>query len=377
MGLFRVLLALSVATYHMGPLFGLEMLSGDLAVQVFYLISGFYMALILDGKYSATPYRVFIGNRILRLFPLYYVILAFILGHHALSYSRGVDCSYYIADCGKIHWESPLTLLFIAFTQVAILGQDWLFFLRLDPTGHLHFTRTGMDGAYRAAWLNQVGGAWTLGLELSFYLLAPFLMRRRSRVLVGLVAASLCLRVFLSYGLGLGQPWNYRFFPQELAFFLIGSLAYRTYRSTAFSELPHLGWLSKAMGTLGIAAIFLYPTLWRAMANPLWVFWPVIVACLPFLFHLTRHSRWDREIGELSYPIYLFHLPVSQLFGRFFAPSVPLQIGATVVVCAFFVKFLTKPIDAYRQKRVTPAEKAPPADVREHEPPVKTSAVGS
>jgi hypothetical protein len=40
-----------------------------------------------------------------------------------------------------------------------------------------------------------------------------------------LLAASLALRgVLIATGIGLGDPWTYRFFPTELALFLLGSL---------------------------------------------------------------------------------------------------------------------------------------------------------
>ena len=46
---------------------------GYVSVQVFYIISGFYMALILNTKYVGPgSYRVFIANRLLRIFPAYH-----------------------------------------------------------------------------------------------------------------------------------------------------------------------------------------------------------------------------------------------------------------------------------------------------------------
>ena len=45
-----------------------------IAVQSFYIISGFYMALVLDGKYRRTG--LFYSNRLLRLAPAYFTMMA-------------------------------------------------------------------------------------------------------------------------------------------------------------------------------------------------------------------------------------------------------------------------------------------------------------
>ena len=52
MGLLRVILALSVAVAHFGGFFGYTIAGGFAAVQMFYIISGFYMATILTEKYD-------------------------------------------------------------------------------------------------------------------------------------------------------------------------------------------------------------------------------------------------------------------------------------------------------------------------------------
>ena len=52
MGTIRLLLALAVLLMmHSTPLLGIRMINGAWAVQAFYVISGFYMALVLNEKY--------------------------------------------------------------------------------------------------------------------------------------------------------------------------------------------------------------------------------------------------------------------------------------------------------------------------------------
>ena len=74
MGLLRLPLAMSVMASHVGPVLGLTMLPGGTAVEVFFVVSGFYMSLILSDKY-ADP-GIFYTNRFLRLYPTYLIVLA-------------------------------------------------------------------------------------------------------------------------------------------------------------------------------------------------------------------------------------------------------------------------------------------------------------
>src|SRR5450759_4624800 len=77
MGIIRVLLALSVVAAHFGGIWNLRFVGGQVAVQSFYIISGFYMSLILNEKYVGKnkSYKLFITNRFLRLYPIYWLSL--------------------------------------------------------------------------------------------------------------------------------------------------------------------------------------------------------------------------------------------------------------------------------------------------------------
>src|SRR5437879_528040 len=77
MGAIRLLLALSLVASHCGSFFGLRLIDDETAVEAFFIISGFYMSLILNEKYvgSNSSYQLFISNRFIRLFPLYWIVL--------------------------------------------------------------------------------------------------------------------------------------------------------------------------------------------------------------------------------------------------------------------------------------------------------------
>ena len=78
------------------------------------------------------------------------------------------------------------------------------------------------------------GPSWTLGVELSFYLIAPFLVRQRLSIQLLTLLASLAVRVALSHFFNYtDDPWNYRFFPSQVSFFMAGSLGYAFYHQHA------------------------------------------------------------------------------------------------------------------------------------------------
>src|SRR5204862_818190 len=85
MGLLRFMLALAVASGHAGGFFGTDiypMVAGNIAVQIFYMISGFLIALILSGKYADTPQGnwIFYSNRAGEIYVPYLAILAVTTG---------------------------------------------------------------------------------------------------------------------------------------------------------------------------------------------------------------------------------------------------------------------------------------------------------
>src|SRR5437660_1584735 len=151
MGLLRLFLAISVAIQHSGKAWGI---GGGRAVEIFFIISGFYMGLILNsGKYQ--HYKTYLINRFLRIFPLYWVNLLLI------------------------------------------------------PQ------------------------AWSLGLELTFYFLAPFLLWRKPKNALYLLLTFISLSIFCKVILLISghpyDPWCYRFFPSILYLFLLGTITYQYY----------------------------------------------------------------------------------------------------------------------------------------------------
>jgi len=80
MGLLRLILAIAVVIAHTNSIFGLKFTGGLVAVETFFIISGFYMSMILDRKYTGKgSYILFLSNRFLRLYPMFWVVLLLII----------------------------------------------------------------------------------------------------------------------------------------------------------------------------------------------------------------------------------------------------------------------------------------------------------
>jgi peptidoglycan/LPS O-acetylase OafA/YrhL len=362
MGLLRIILALAVVVGHSTKtLFGYELIYATVSVQAFYVISGFYMALILNEKYTGPgSYKLFITNRFLRLFPTYWAIfgLSLLVGWLALISQNGGMLNNFAFLYHKLHKGS---LIFFLLSNIFIFGQDLCFYLGINPeTGRLFFTNNfwGTSPPQVNSVL-VVPQAWSLSIELMFYVIAPFVVRRKLVTICAIIGASLACRVWL-YSQGFNfDPWSYRFFPNELALFLSGAISYKMYRRIRLSKIP--GYALVGCGLIPLAATLYFP--YFIPGNLGWMkifaYLFVLTLTLPFLFLLTGRVRFDRFIGELSYPIYLIHIMLITLFSIYLKQWSEYEKYRGLVAClgsilasVLIYLVLIRPLDAYRAKRI-------------------------
>jgi peptidoglycan/LPS O-acetylase OafA/YrhL len=364
MGVLRLLLALAVVVSHTGAhAFGYRPISGPDAVQAFYAISGFYMALVLDTKYGTgwKSVRLFWQNRYLRLAPTYWIVLAFVLVHTLWRKRQGELLT-------TLPGMNAGSIAYVVFANLAIVGQDLTNFIGFTPEAGergFHFVAQFWGGSTRPGWhFLLVPPAWTIALELTFYALVPLLARLRTPALVAVGVGSVAVRLALYAGGLRFDPWTYRFFPCELVFFVSGMLAYRLYQQHRWSDLSP--GLRAALGALFVLFPLAAGNAYVADAYKL-----ALPLMLPAAFAWTRDLRWDNKLGELSYPLYICHWALvrpAEHFGRW----APVVASAAAVGCALLlVRFVERPVDAFRQRRLRRAQAA------ESAPPVAASAAGS
>jgi peptidoglycan/LPS O-acetylase OafA/YrhL len=330
MGSIRTLLALAVVFAHCPLNGGFVFVGGENAVRLFYIASGYLIALVLSvGKY--TSIRSFYLNRWLRLWPMYAVVCILTTVFY-LAAGTGFFSVY--GD-----YPGPVAAA-VALSNLTLFGQDWLLFFPYSTP------------LYRGLLAPQ---SWTLGLELSFYLLAPFVLRR-VWIMVALLAASLALRLVL-VGAGFDKdPWTYRFFPTELAWFLCGALAQRLGAPLARAAVGRHLPLASAVATaafLAFTAIFhLLGLAYVAGAAILVV---SFIAVTPLAIEFQNRHAWDRRIGELSFPIYIGHYlmlqAVSWVFQRTGGES-PATLTAMGVVASVLFAWALNALVGERVERL-------------------------
>ncbi|TWT56732.1 Acyltransferase family protein [Thalassoglobus neptunius] len=365
MGVLRTVLALAVLVVHTEPTSRLQLTGGMAAVQCFFMISGFYMALILEKKYSGPGgYKLFISNRILRLYPIYLVVLACTFLASLASYwllDNPGKLTLYFEYWGSIDWTSRL---YLVLTNVFLLGQDALFFSQLNlSTGTFEFApdfHTTSPECFRFLFVVQ---AWTLSLELMFYLIAPFIVCRRVPVIIAITAASLALRGFVANAFGLFEdPWSYRFFPFELAMFLLGTLAYKLYSRSPAESWVQSRWRIPVIAVFALFILF-YTYVPLESIPRRWVFYSIAFFAIPYLFASTRYSKLDAKIGEYSYPIYISHMLVLYSTEPFLRKlhlenfKLIIVAVATFLVSAALIRWISEPLEKVRQNRVALAKK--------------------
>lgn len=367
MGVLRLLLALVVVIAHSEPLFGwsaTRLTGGRTAVQMFYVISGFYITLVLHQRYTGPGrYLRFMQNRFLRLYPSYAVVaISTLLIFWAFSWNS--PGSVWPFEYWS-KWGDSLSLGSLAAVVAAnllIIGQDMLMFFGVDPvSGSLYFTTDFAIETVPAYKFLFVPQAWTLGVELLFYLAAPLIVTRRMKTIFIVFTLGLVLRWYIMIRLGLQtDPWDYRFFPMELPLFLWGSLAYKVYAHFESREL-----LGRGIGTVALGLIFAgvlfnteLPKLLREGVLGLPIMCIALGPALPFLFHRTRHSQRDRWVGALSYPIYVVHLMVVMLLRQLeWTSNLGLSACVISILLALMLrKFAEAPVDRWRHKIPTPSE---------------------
>jgi peptidoglycan/LPS O-acetylase OafA/YrhL len=306
MGWMRFLLAAAVVFQHSTTPGNIPLVDGHQAVRLFYIISGFYMALILVQKYPLNRQGlwIFYTNRAVRIFPVYWVVL---IGA-AVFYGGALIWTQRIPE--RFQWYSHLLegghggfLAGIGLSQLILFGLDW--YSLFDFQGSILGLGGTVSGGKTAGFLCLVPQAWTLAVELMFYLFAPLFVQTRSRWLIVLCSVGIIIRTALS----IWKPHeslslNYFWFPLQIPFFLIGILSYRwmkistdVWRNrwmriggglTAFMIVMGYGWIPAGVGPIlscGVMGLF-----------------------IPALFHIV--GKAGEFLGELSYPIYVVHILV-------------------------------------------------------------------
>ncbi len=363
MGIVRFILAMSVIIAHTSPIFGSMYVGGVIAVKAFYIISGFYMSLILNEKYvqQKNSYKLFISNRFLKLYPFYWVVLLATLGLYTYTFfamPRGNTNLIYTYQqfYQNVNFKAG-TLVFFILINLFLIAQDSLLFMGLNTKGNFYFAQNFRDTNPQLYNFLAIPQAWTISLELMFYLLAPFIVKRKLTFVIPIIICCFIAKlIFYKMGYKL-DPWNYRFFPFELGFFLLGNVCYRIYlqlkKYTMQIEKFYL-----LVVTLFLALTYVYYKIPLHFIIKEYLYYSFIFAIIPILFIASKKYKWDNYIGDLSYLLYISHMLVVLIITTFKWPVFN-QIGLLTVVISMAFSLICKhtllnKIEKIRQNRVKP-----------------------
>jgi peptidoglycan/LPS O-acetylase OafA/YrhL len=350
MGVTRLLLAVSVLLAHTGVQ---ALIGGVLAVQIFFMISGYLISFLLTEAKTYSRTSDFYINRALRILPLYWVVASFALVVHLVE-SFFFGRSAFFSTFSEM---PPLAWYFVGVSNFTVLGQDQVLFMSVQDAT----LQYSADFASSEVQLWQgllIPPAWSLGVELAFYLVAPFVLLSKKRLMV-FFALSLALRaLFVFLGFGMNDPWSYRFFPTELAVFLAGAISHQFIAPRVASIAKNSqGLIALIPVVASISIIVLIPALQVSKGPKTLLVLAFFLVALPFLFHFQKHRKLDNLLANLSYPFYILHWLVIDIL-RIAFPG--LQIGgfgftilALVVTLALSwisVRFVEVPVEKLRRK---------------------------
>lgn len=274
---------------------------GYMAVDFFFLLSGFVIGYAYDDRWGKMTIGGFFKRRLIRLHPM--IIMAMIIG----------AATFYLQDCGffpNIHdtpvWKLLLIML-IGFTLLPVpLSMDIRGWTEMHP----------LDGT-----------AWSLFFEYIGNILYALLIRRLPNAVLAvlvLIAAAALVHLAVTGGHGdvIGgwsvEPAQLRIgFTRLLYPFLAGLLLSRIAKP---GKIQHAFlWCS-----LLLILVFSIPRvggndqLWQnGLYDSL-----VIIFVFPFIVYLgasgeikgTFTSRLSNFLGDISYPLYIIHYPFIYLF---------------------------------------------------------------
>jgi peptidoglycan/LPS O-acetylase OafA/YrhL len=290
-GMFRLLLALLVMCQHYLADLAPQALAdaaapfafGGIAVLVFFALSGFVISEAIDCIYRGRA-KAFLENRLLRIVPHFVLALALSMLAHALFREVG----------GLRLWRSQPDFPDDAFAPTNIV----LNFVGIVPL------------ADRTIPYNFLDITWALRVEMAFYLLAAFcILAARSRSYA---------RVAGCMALGLTPLFVAALARRGIGTSAFGFLPYFVYGSALYFALNGRG---RAWSVALICIpMMLFQCWWAPAVNPAPGAAPpslvgnvamlvVLLSIMTALAGVTLQQRkkLDRRLGDLTYPLYLYH----------------------------------------------------------------------
>jgi len=306
-------------------------LAGSSGVSLFFVLSGFLITGILyDTLHDKRFFRNFYARRSLRIFPIFYLILAVCaVLTPVLHYN--------------VQWGH---LSFLFYLGNVLANWNWSLYELVSPT-------------HPALSINM-GHFWSLFVEEQFYLIWPvviFLVRDRVKLIrlsLAVILAVLALRIgmVLLLPIGTAEQFAFRMLPTRADDLLIGALMALLLRGPAAGSWLRRAWYFFAGGTAGFCILALSRG-YFGFQDPynLTIGLTLISMASAGLIALCIQERtWAfrllsirpfRRIGKYSYGFYVYHVLFNRARIAFFLFAVAyfhsLVIGGLVYVLSCYL----------------------------------------
>jgi peptidoglycan/LPS O-acetylase OafA/YrhL len=327
----RGIAAIFVVVRHSGEFFGGNpFYNSFLAVDIFFLLSGFVIAHAYDKKLISNiiDSREFITIRLIRFYPAY--ILSILLCLVALLIKQ---TEYGYSTVGNF----LLTLFFIPNFFQSLVSSSFLF--PINGVFWSLFYELGMNIIY----------AVTRKLEIN-KLLALF------TVLSGLAILSFGLR---NGSLDAGFRWGTDsiILGGTRAFFGIffGIYLYKIRNHKAFNYLEHFSTIGPLLFLVAILSMEKLSTFnWLYQVVSILLLFPIIVLWASKA-KSSRASKTLTLLGLMSYPAYVLHRPLKEIVNNFMATQIQLFapysgvlfLAVLIILCIIVEKYYERPIIKY------------------------------
>lgn len=337
----RALAILAVIWHHSSPVQVLGVLGrGHLGVRLFFAISGFLITELLLSEARAGQIRLsaFYARRAARLLPLYYVVL--------LAFT----CYAYLLDPGS--------------AQRQHFFQSLPFYLTHTANWFVH---------YAVGHPILFAFAWSLSAEQQFYALWPPLVALCRRLAPAGYRSWLALIACALIGVdqlaerGLFEVWlPARSVAWEIVTSFIASLGFGALLACLLDEPKVFPWLRALLGQRWSAPLLALAVAGLVVSPPsAFVLFELLLAALVASsalgpqFELQRllSLPWLRHVGQVSYGMYLLHVPLLgllrklPLLGASTALTFSLGAGLSVVVASLVERSFERPIRNWVKQR--------------------------
>jgi len=293
-------------------------------VDLFFVLSGYLItSRLLDSRNTSSYFWRFYKNRILRIFPLYYLVLiTFLVAILTLPKNQHlVTLSYYTQ-----HWAG-----FFFFFQNWIM----IFFGQPKEQYLIHF--------------------WSLALEEQFYIVWPLIIALfgDNKKLLKILPAIICAAIIMRLSIYFYYPhnWQYAFNYFYNSFcrmdtFIIGAIISIAHQQKIVLTEKILNYLLISSFFLVLSGILVFRDL--SFFSPFFsTFGYTIVAVLYAVIlikSLIEHSILHKKLknpfflfcGKISYGLYIFHWPILLIFNTRMYNWLSAHLVAPLLLVRFF-----------------------------------------